>query len=124
MSPTAQSDGHDAPRLIDEAVPGEAAVIEDVGVDSQLSRMNCQMFSTGSSSGHFDGSGNRAMLAGMMSAPEPCPPRPIEQEYGVCARRDSGGDFRQMQGHALRVASWQHERCPFAFGRADRLVDI
>ena len=32
MSPCSQSDGHDAPRLIGEAVPGEAAIIEDVVV--------------------------------------------------------------------------------------------
>lgn len=30
LRPLAQADGHDAPRLIDEAVPGEAAVIDDV----------------------------------------------------------------------------------------------
>ncbi|MDB5577048.1 MAG: hypothetical protein JWR80_2224, partial [Bradyrhizobium sp.] len=37
------------------------------------------------------------------------PSRLIEKQYGVCARRDGGGYLRQVQGHALRVASWQHE---------------
>ena len=32
MGPCSQSDGHDAPWLICEAVPGEAAMIEDVFV--------------------------------------------------------------------------------------------
>ena len=32
MSPLAQSDGHDAPRLIREAVPCEAAMVEDIVV--------------------------------------------------------------------------------------------
>ena len=32
MCPLAQSDGHDAPGLIGEAVPGEAAMVEDVVV--------------------------------------------------------------------------------------------
>ncbi len=32
MSPLAKSNGHDAPRLIGEAVPSEAAIIEDVVV--------------------------------------------------------------------------------------------
>lgn len=32
MRPLAQSDGHDAPRLIGEAVPCEAAMVEDVVV--------------------------------------------------------------------------------------------
>jgi hypothetical protein len=32
MRPIAQCDGHDAPRLIDELVPGVAAMVEDVVV--------------------------------------------------------------------------------------------
>ena len=32
MRPVAQSDGHDAPWLIGEAVPGEAAMIGDIVV--------------------------------------------------------------------------------------------
>ncbi len=32
MGPVAQSDGHDAPGLIDEFVPGAAAMIDDVVV--------------------------------------------------------------------------------------------
>ena len=32
MGPLAQSDRHDAPRLIHQAVPGEAAMVEDVVV--------------------------------------------------------------------------------------------
>lgn len=36
--------------------------------ESQLSRMNCRTFSTGLSSGHFDGSGMRVMLADTTSA--------------------------------------------------------
>src|SRR5229473_7373442 len=39
-------------------------------LESQLSRMNCQMFSTGLSSGDFGGSGIRVMLAGMSSLSE------------------------------------------------------
>ena len=32
MCPSAKTDGHDAPRLIDERVPSEAAVIDDIVV--------------------------------------------------------------------------------------------
>ena len=32
MGPRAESDGHDFPGAIDERIPGEAAMIEDVGV--------------------------------------------------------------------------------------------
>jgi hypothetical protein len=87
MRPLSHSDGHDAPWLADEVVPGEAAVVDDVVVgfdpkggeanilfDSQLSRMNCHRFSTGLSSGHRGGSGNRVMLGGTTNAAEPCHP--------------------------------------------------
>jgi len=42
--------------------------------ESQLSRMNCQMFSTGLSSGHLAGSGMMVIFAGMMSAAVTCHP--------------------------------------------------
>ena len=42
-------------------------------LESQLSRMNCQMFSTGLSSGDLDGSGIRVMLSGMSSLAESQP---------------------------------------------------
>ena len=42
--------------------------------DSQLSRMNCQTFSTGLSSGHFAGNGSRVILAGMTRPAERCQP--------------------------------------------------
>ena len=35
MSPLAQSDGHNAPRLIDEAIPSVAAVIDDIVVRAE-----------------------------------------------------------------------------------------
>jgi hypothetical protein len=42
--------------------------------ESQLSRMNCQMFSCGLSSGHLDGNGIKVMLGGTMSLPDRCQP--------------------------------------------------
>ena len=78
MGPFAQADGHDAPGLIDEAVPIVAAVADDVVVvcntrlESQLSRMNCQTFSMTFSSGHFGGSGSGGMLRGTATSPERC----------------------------------------------------
>jgi len=43
-------------------------------LESQLSRMNCQTFSTGLSSGDLGGSGSSVMLAGTSRAAEPCHP--------------------------------------------------
>jgi hypothetical protein len=42
--------------------------------ESQLSRMNCQTFSTGLSSGHLGGSGIKVMLGGTTSSADPCHP--------------------------------------------------
>src|SRR3954451_22684442 len=35
IGPVPEADGHDEPRLVDEAVPGVAAVIDDVGVGGE-----------------------------------------------------------------------------------------
>ncbi len=80
MRPFAASDGHDVPRLIDEFVPSLAAMVDDViwdvntRLESQLSRMNCQMFSTGFNSGHLGGNGMMVMLAGTSSFAVVCQP--------------------------------------------------
>jgi len=42
--------------------------------ESQLSRMNCQTFSCGFSSGHFAGNGMSVMLGGTIRRPERCQP--------------------------------------------------
>jgi hypothetical protein len=55
-------------------------MVEDVvvgfedAVRGQLSRMNCQMLSTGLSSGDFGGNGKSVMLSGMESLFETCHP--------------------------------------------------
>jgi hypothetical protein len=48
----------------------------------------------------------------------------IDEERGVCARRDLGGDFGQMQVHRFGVASGQDEGCAFAVLGADRAENI
>ena len=59
MCPRSPTDGHDAPRLIDETVPGEAAVVKDVGVGLEDAvrqpgvAHELQTFSTGFNSGHL-----------------------------------------------------------------------
>ena len=83
MGPLAQPDGHDAPRLIDELVPCRTAMVDEIVVrfetrfESQLSRRNCQAFSTGLSSGHYVGWHDEALRH--------VPASLITQEHGVCA---------------------------------------
>jgi len=45
-----------------------------IRLDSQLSRMNCHMFSTGFNSGALGGKGKSVMLGGISSLPVVCHP--------------------------------------------------
>ena len=80
MGPFSASDRHDLPGLIDEPVPGFATQRDDIVVvlnillESQLSRMNCHMFSTGFSSGALGGKNINVMLDGISSLPVVCHP--------------------------------------------------
>ena len=80
--------------------------------DSQLSRMNCQTFSTGLSSGHLAGSGSRVRLAGTTSPAERCQLAcPLAYtEYGV-----SDGKFTERSFQFLRLML--HEVTAFGSGR-------
>ena len=91
--------------------------------DSQLSRMNCQRFSTGLSSGHLGGSGIRVMLARNDQFGRSVPSGLIEQQHGVRAWRDVEGDFLQMHAHRLAVAAGHDDAGGLAFGGADRAKD-
>ena len=48
----------------------------------------------------------------------------IDEQRGVRARRDLGGDFGQVQVHRLGVASGHDEGCALAVLGADRTKDI
>lgn len=130
MCPAAQPDGHDAPRLIDETVRREAGVVEDIGIGFEdpvrqpvlahelpdiLDRVELGTFRRQQQQGDVGRHDERF---------GPKPFRLIEKQDGVRARRDGGGYLRQVQGHPLRVASWQHECGPLALSRADRPINI
>ena len=53
-----------------QAAPAHEAVIQ--GLVRTVSRMNCQMFSTGFSSGALGGNSSRVMLGGTVSLPVVC----------------------------------------------------
>ena len=82
--------------------------------ESQLSRMNCQMFSCGFSSGHLAGSGMRVMLEGTFKPARKMPSGLINEDGGVCVRRNLRGDLGEMQVHRLGVATRHDERRAFA----------
>ncbi len=130
MGPIAQSDGHDAPWLVDKFVPGVAAVVDDVVVGFEDSvrepivahelpdvflgvqfRAFCRQRDDRDV-------GRDVELAGEM------PTGLIDEQRGVGARRDLGGDFGQMQVHRLSVAARHDERRALAVLRTDRPEDV
>ena len=48
----------------------------------------------------------------------------IEQEHGMFARRDLGGDLGEMQAHRLGVAVRQHQCGTLALAGADGAEDV
>src|SRR5215813_885176 len=79
-----------------------------IRLDSQFWRMNCQIFSWLLSSGARGGSGRSEILAGILSCFAP-PAGLIEDENGVRARFDLGGDLVEMKLHGFAVACRKHE---------------
>lgn len=130
MGPIAQSDGGDPPGLIDEAVPGEAAMAEDIAVGCedaigqlvvphelpdvldrvQLRRLRRQR-QQGDVVGHWQL--RRGVPAGL-----------VEQEDGMGAGRDGARDLFQMQGHGVGGAAGQDQGGALSFGRADGAEDV
>ena len=70
-----------------------------------MSRMNCQMFSTGLSSGDRGGSGIRVMLWGTSSLEEVCPACPVEDDNAVRAGVYCEADLGEMRTHRMRVTT-------------------
>jgi len=130
VCPSPQADGHDFPRRIDERVPGVAAHVDDivvVGEDAvaepvvadelpdvidriQLGRLWRQKHER-DVFGHVE-------LVGDMSAGL------VEDEYGVSARIDGGGDFAEVTVHGVGVAPGHDEAGALSLLRTDRAEDV
>ena len=130
MRPAAQAEGHDAPGLVDELVPGVAAVVEDVGVGSEhavrepvvahevpdvLDRI--ELGRTRRQRQERDVVGHDEIVRAM-------PPGLVEQQHGMGPGRHGGGDLGEVERHALGVAAGQDEGCAFTLGRTDGAVDV
>jgi hypothetical protein len=116
--------------LVDEAIPREAAVVEDIVVGFEdpvrepvvphelpdvFDRVELGTLLWEREQGYIGGHSERA---GAM------PSRLIEEQDRVRTRCNGGGDFGQVQGHPLGIAAWQYKGCSLAFGGADRSVNI
>ena len=126
MRPLAQSEGHDAPRLIGEFIPSEAAVKDDivVGFEDPVRQpvvahelphifdrveLRAPRWQRHQRDVGWHDQLRRSVPSGL-----------IEQEDGVCARGDVEGDFLEMHVHGLTVAPGHDDTGGLAFSGADR----
>jgi hypothetical protein len=128
--PIAARDGHDFPRLIDERVPGVAAVIDDVveGFESSVRQpvlphelpnifLAVEFRRAWRELQERDVAWNLEGLGAM-------PPGLIEEENSVSAGSDFGCDLIEVKLHSFGVAGRQHEGgAGSAFG-ADRTEQV
>src|SRR6516164_2557871 len=120
--PIAAGDGHDFPRLIDERVPGVAAVIEFGSTTSSAVELPdiflaVEFGCAWRKPQERDVVWNLEGLGAM-------PPGLIEENNSVSARSDFGCDLIKVKLHSFSIAGWQHEGgAGSAFG-ADRTEQI
>jgi len=129
MGPLPQSDGHDPPGLIDEAVPGEAAVIDDVvvGFEDAVRQpvvahelpdvFDRVEFGTPRRKRHQGDIGRHDEVGGAM------PSSLIENDDGMSAGCDMEGDFLEMHVHCCGIAARHDDAGSLAFSGTDRTKD-
>ena len=130
MGPVAHADGHDLPRLIDEAVPSLATMVDEivVGLEDAVGQpvvaqelpdildgvqFGALRWERHERDGRWHDEVARHVPSGL-----------VEEKNRVLAGRDLGRDLGQVQGHRLSVATGQDERCALAVARADGPEDI
>ena len=130
MSPLTQTDRHDAPWLVDESVPSITAVVDDIFVGCEdpvgepvaadelpdvLDRVELGAFRRQGDEcyGVRHGEPFRHVPSGL-----------VEEEHGMPAGGDLGGDLGEVQVHRLDVAGGQDESSTFAFLRADGAKNV
>ena len=130
MGPVAQSDRHDLPGLVDELVPGLAAVAEDVVVGCE-DPVRQPVFAhelpdvlDGVELGRLGGQRHHGGVVGHLECLGDVPSGLVEHEDRVRAGCHHGGDLGEVQAHRLRAAARQHEACALALRRTDGSEDV
>ena len=110
MCPSAHADGHDAPWLADEVVPGEAAVVDDVVVGFEdpvrepVIAHELPDVLDGIELGAARRQRHECDVGRHHQRSRAVPPGLIEDEDSVRARGDVAGYLLQVQAHGLAVA--------------------
>ena len=126
----AQSDGHDAPGLIDELVPSVAAMVDEIVVGFEdavrepvVAHKLPDIFDR-IELGAFWRQRNDSDICGHEEAGRQMPASLIDQEDGMGSGRNRFGDLCKMQVHRLAVAGRQDQGRALALLGADRAEDI
>ena len=130
MSPLAQSDGHDAPRLIREAVPCEAAMVEDVVVGFEdavrqpiVAHELPDVFDR-IELGAFGRQRQQGDVGRNDQARRDMPACLVKDQHGMGAGRHGGGYLGKVERHPFGVAAGQDECRALALGRTDGAIDV
>lgn len=130
MRPFTQSDGRDAPGLVDEVVPGVAAVIDDVvmvaedAVGEPVVADELPDVLHGIEFGTFGWQRQQGDVVRHRDLTREVPSGLIEQHHGVATWADHGGDLGQMEGHRRAVADGQHKRGALGLARTDGAEEV
>ena len=109
MRPLTQSDGHDAPGLVDELVPSLAAVVYEIvigfedAVGEPVVAHELPDVLDRVEPGAFRRQGDNGDVGRHDEARRQVPASLIDQEDGVGTGRDDLGDLREVQVHRLGV---------------------
>jgi hypothetical protein len=130
VRPLAQSDGHDAPGLIDELVPSVAAMVDEIVVGFEdavrepvVAQKLPDVFDR-IELGAFWRQRNDGDICGHDEAGRQVPASLIDQEDGMGSGRNRFGDLCKMQVHRLAVAGRQDQGRALALLGADRAEDV
>ena len=130
MSPTAQSDGHDGPGLLDELVPGIAAVIDEIIVAGEYPvgepivadelpnvflRVELRAFGR---------QGDDADVGWHDELRRHVPSGLIEQQRGMTTWSDFGGDGSELMVHRVGVAPGKDQTDRLALRGTDGAEDV
>jgi hypothetical protein len=130
MRPFSSSDGSDAPGLIDEVVPGGAAVSDDVvvaGEDAVREMVVAQELPDVLDRVQLGRAGRQRQerdVAWHVERPGEMPSGLVEQEDGMGAARHHGADLGKMRLHGFGVAERHDEPGALALGRTNRPEEI
>ncbi len=130
MRPLPRSDGHDAPWLLGEAVPREAAMVEDIVVGFEdavrqpvVADELPDVFQW-VELGAFRRQRQQGDVGWEDQARRDVPACLVKDQHGMGTRRHGGRYLGEVQRHAFGIAAGKDERCALALGRTDGAVDI